>query len=146
MPIGIKTRRGARGHDARRGVGAGVTFSALMMVAACTGGAPTAPAPSVPPPPPEPVSTTVAPTTTTTGARPAPAVAAEPVGAAAASAQALITTLRPTEEAVQDPSVPVGWLPALGAIEQRQLGTLADHPEWMTTVLAALPAGAGARV
>ena len=146
MPIGIKARRDAGGHDARRAMGATITFSALMIVAACTGGAPTATAPSVPPPPPEPVSTSAAPTTSTTRALPPAPVMAEPVSEATTSAQALIAILRPTEEALNDPSVPVGWLPVLGAVEQGQLGTLADHPAWMTTVLAAIPAGARAAV
>jgi len=53
----------------------------------------------------------------------------------------LLRMLVPTEEAIHDPLVPVASLPALGAVEQRQLGTLTDHPEWMGAVLAALPAG-----
>jgi hypothetical protein len=146
-PVATTTGRATRGHRTNRAVGATVMFSALMILVACTGGAPAPPAPSLPPPPSTPVSTstTAAPPTASTTGAPVP-VAAEPVGGGAASAQALITTLLPTEEALHDPAVPVGRLPALGAVEQRQLGTLADHPEWMSTVLAALPAGAGAGV
>jgi len=66
-------------------------------------------------------------------------VPAQPVGTATTSVRLLIGVLVPTEEAIHESSIPVDSLPALGATEQRQLGTLTDHPEWMSTVLAALP-------
>jgi membrane-bound lytic murein transglycosylase B len=102
-----------------------------VALAGCSGGARSA-APAT-------TASSLAPTTstsTTTTSTTTPRVAPVPVAARAWTAATLLPELVRIEAAIHDPTSSDAAVVALGADEQRHIGVLASHPEW----LASLPA------
>jgi membrane-bound lytic murein transglycosylase B len=86
------------------------------------------------------VSDKVATTTSTSlGRVTAPTVPALPVTISAVTASTLFASLVPIERAIADPATPIAKLIELGAIEQRDDASLADHPAWIDALPADTP-------
>jgi hypothetical protein len=79
--------------------------------------------------------TTASPTT----AAPLVAVPVDALPQVPADPTALAAALAATETAIHDATTPLASVPALGAIEQRLVATVAAHPDWAAAVTAALP-------
>src|SRR6516164_6350252 len=115
---------------------AGITVSLAGIAAAlagCGGGASRTPTPSTPPQAaaataPPPTSTTVVTPTTQAPPAPVPVSSLAPVPDTAAG---LTAALAETEQSLHGPATPLPSVPALGAIEQRLVATLASHPAWV---------------